>query len=129
MAKIVSFSLDNESLELLENIESMTSFRNRSELIRAALQLLRSESKELKTLSGHLDAILVVAHSEKEEHELFKVQHQFSDIITTQVHNNLHGLCMETFVLHGKAETVSAFVKLLKESKSVRYAKFMVVSD
>lgn len=129
MAKIVSFSLDNKSLELLEKIESITSFRNRSELIRSALQLLLNESKELKKLSGHIDAVLVVSHNQKDEHALLDIQHQFNDIISTQVHNNLHGTCMETFIIHGNAATISAFVKSVKESKAVNYAKFMLVAD
>ncbi len=129
MAKIVSFSLDNESLELLDKIEKITSFKNRSELIRAALQILLNESKNLEELEGHISAILVVTHVERTEYELSRIQHQFNDVISTQIHNNMHGMCMETFILHGNAQTIRSFVRTLKESKAVSYVKLMVVDE
>ncbi|MDO8554013.1 MAG: ribbon-helix-helix protein, CopG family [Candidatus Micrarchaeota archaeon] len=129
MAKILSFSLDRESLELLDKIENVTSFKNRSELIRSALQLLLNDSKELDKMSGYVNAIVVVTHPEYNEENISKITHQYSDLIATHIHNNVHSACMETFIVHGNAVTVSALVKSLKESKAVSYVKLMVVAD
>ena len=129
MAKIVSFSLDKESTELLKNAEKLSTFKNRSDLIRSALHLLINEWKEVDSLKGHVSAIIVVTHSEKNDEEIARINHQFSDVITTQIHNNFHENCMETFILHGKVEIISSFLKTLKQNKSVTHARLMVVAD
>ena len=125
MARILSFSLDNETAHLLDKIERKIEFRNRSELIRSALQLLLREIDNLDELKGHIGAILVVVHNQKQEEIISKLKHQFSDVIITQIHNNLHGQCLELFLLNGRSELIIEFFKQLKKSKSVEYAKLI----
>ena len=127
MAEIISFSLDKESKGIIEKIEKTIEFKNRSELMRRALQLLLHESEELEAMQGHVDGIVVVTHQEKGEREIAEIKHEFNDIITTQVHNNMHEICMETFIVHGNAETVVSFVKKLKQNKAILYTKIILI--
>lgn len=129
MARIVSFSLDKEGLELLDKIEKARDYKNRSKLIRSALQLLLNDLNDLQKMKGHTSAVIVATHSEKSEEELSKLKHSFSDIITTQIHNNLHEICMETFIVHGNANTISSFARFLKESKAISYVKVITVAE
>ncbi len=129
MAKVVSFSLDNESLELLEKVEALEQFGNRSEAIRAALQLLLNELHDVEKLKGHVSAVVVATHSEQLEGEVSKIKHNFSDIVSTHVHNNVHSTCLETFVIHGASERIAKFVKALRSSKAVSHVKLMVAVE
>lgn len=129
MAKVVSFSLDKESLDLLDKIEKSSDYKNRSELIRSALTLLLNESNDLSKMKGHTSAVIVATHNEKSEEDLSKIKHSFNDIITTQIHSNMHELCMETFIVHGNAQTISSFAKALKHSKAISYVKVITVSE
>ncbi len=125
MAKIVSFSLNAQTLGLMDKIEGKFEFKNRSELIRAALQLLLNEVEDIEKIKGHMDAIIAVTHVQGHDSEISRIRHQFNDIVTTQIHNNLHGKCMELFIVHGKGGVIVEFFKALKKSKDVEYAKML----
>ncbi len=129
MAKIVSFSLDRESLGLIQKIESERNFKNRSELIRAALQQLLQETREIRTDGGHIDGVIVVTHRERGEDGISTLVHRYADVITTHVHNNLHELCVETFIVHGNAKTIRQFVGEMRENKEALSTKITIVSE
>ncbi len=126
MARIISISINEGDLETFANAERRLGFANRSELLREGVKHLVAEQRDLEGLNGRVSAVGIVAHGQGGEGEIAEIKHEFEDVISTQVHNNRHGTCLEVFVLEGSAVRVRAFTKALRQSRKVRYAKIVV---
>ncbi|MFH1247389.1 MAG: ribbon-helix-helix protein, CopG family [Candidatus Micrarchaeota archaeon] len=106
MVKIISASLDEETLEQLEALEKNYNFNGRSETIRAAISSLENETKKMSKLQGIIEAAMVVSHAEKETNSIIKLVHQFQLLVQSQVHHHLNEhKCVEVFVIKGEAKT------------------------
>jgi len=116
--EIISLSLDEETLEKIEDIQEKASFNGRSELIRTAIENLHQQAEENHSLEGELNAVIVVRHPHSKEQRIAHISHDFDDIVTTQLHSKLDGEnCLEVFHTHGKAERVIGFYNELEGSK------------
>ena len=125
MAKIMSFSIDEETSEALQYLEKQLNFRNRSDAIRAAVRSLTEEIEQLSTLKGVITSVAVIVHDDSSDSSLEKLKHEFQDIVVTQVHNYFSGKCIEIFVLNGQAKRITSFAKELKNKPKFTYAKLV----
>ncbi len=125
MAKVVSFSLNKEAVNLLSELEKKLGFKNRSELVRSGLQGLLHEFKDLSNLAEKVEAIIAVVHSQDHESEVSELTHEFAGVISTQVHQNLKERCLDLFVVQGSKTTVTEFFLSLKKNKGVLYVKLI----
>ncbi len=124
---IISISLNEKILKEMDRLKEDLGFSGRSEVIRAACRALLSENREREALSGSLNSMIVVVHDQKAEGAVTEIKHDFEDIISTQIHNNLKGgKCLEVFILEGKAERIRQLAKLLQASRKVDYAKLII---
>ena len=64
---IVSVSLPDELIESMTAIQESQGYAGRSDIVRAAIRLLLSDSREKASLAGRVAAILVVTHDESNE--------------------------------------------------------------
>ncbi len=116
MAKIISMSLDEETLDLLDGIQEESDFSGRSEAIRTALRLFIQESESMESVVGRKNSIIITMHQRRDEHKLDKTKHSYENIIKTQIHNNLENdKCMELFILDGESEDIKSMYKELQE--------------
>ncbi|QGA79921.1 CopG family ribbon-helix-helix protein [Candidatus Nanohalobium constans] len=116
--EIISLSLDEETLEKIDEIQEEASFNGRSELIRKAVENLHQEVEDNQSLEGELNAVIVVRHPHKKEERIAHISHDFDDVVTTQLHSKLDGqVCLEVFHTNGKAERVINFYNELEGSK------------
>lgn len=116
--EIISLSLDDETMEKIEDIQENSSFNGRSELFRKAIENLHQEVRSNQNLDGDLNAVLVVRHPHRKEQEIASLAHEYDRVITTQLHSKLDGeKCLEVFHTDGSADEVIEFYNSLEGSK------------
>ncbi|MFB6159027.1 MAG: CopG family ribbon-helix-helix protein [Candidatus Nanohalobium sp.] len=116
--EIISLSIDDETLDKIEEIQEEASFNGRSELIRKAVENLHQETSKREELEGHLNAVIVARHSHDEEYKIAEISHRFDNVITTQLHSKVdREKCLEVFNTDGKASEVIEFYNKLEGSR------------
>ena len=116
--EIISLSMDEATLEKIEEIQREGSFNGRSELIRTAVENLHQEVKDNQKLEGKLNAVVVARHPHHGERKISDIAHEHDSVITTQLHSKLNGdNCLEVFHTNGSAEKVISFYNDLEGSK------------
>jgi CopG family nickel-responsive transcriptional regulator len=116
--EIISLSLDDETLEKIEEIQENSSYNGRSELFRKAIENLHQENSDRESLEGKLNAVIVVRHPHRNEEKISHISHGFDDVVYTQLHSKLDGNnCLEVFHTNGKADRVINFYNELEGSK------------
>jgi len=124
---IVSISLNDTILKEIDRIQNAFGYSGRSEVIRAGARLLISESKEKERLTGDINSILLLIHSQEAENAVSKIKHKFEDVTNTQIHSHLReDKCLEIFVLDGDADRIKEMVNLFQTSRKMDYVKLIV---
>ena len=124
---IVSISLNDTVLKEIDRIQNAFGYSGRSEVIRAGVRLLISESKERDKLTGNINSILLVVHSQEMEGVVTEIKHKFEDITNTQIHSHSReNKCLEVFVLEGDADRIKEMVRLFQTSRKIEYVKLLV---
>ena len=124
---IVSISLNDTILKEIDGIQNALGYSGRSEVIRAGARLLISESKEKERLTGNINSILLLIHSQEAENVVSEIKHRFEDVTKTQIHSHLReNKCLEVFVLDGDADRIKEMVRLLQTSRKMDYVKLIV---
>ncbi len=124
---IVSISLNDTILKEIDRIQNAFGYSGRSEVIRAGARLLISESKEKERLTGNINSILLLIHSQDAENVVSEIKHKFEDVTNTQIHSHLReNKCLEVFVLDGEADRIKEMVRLLQTSRKMDYVKLIV---
>ena len=116
--EVISLSIDDQTLEKIDEIKDKGSFNGRSELIRKAVEGLHQAINDRDKLRGKMSAVIVVRHPHKHEHGISEISHSFDDIVTTQLHSKLSDdKCLEVFHTNGPADEVLNFYNNLQGSK------------
>ncbi len=116
--EVISLSIDDETLDKIEEIQESSSFNGRSELIRKAIENLHQEASDREELEGRLNAVIIARHSHSKEQKIAEISHEFDDILTTQLHSKLsNDKCLEVFHTDGSADKVIEFYNQLEGSK------------
>jgi len=124
--EVISLSIDDQTLEKIDEIKDKGSFNGRSELIRKAVEGLYQDINNRDHLKGTINAVIVVRHPHKHEHGISKISHEFDDIVTTQLHSKLsEDKCLEVFHTNGAAEKVLGFYNRLQGSKHTESANLL----
>ena len=125
---IVSLSFPDNMIEEMNQIQRDGGFAGRSELVRAAIRLLIEDSKQKGTLSGHLNAIVVVTHDEANEAPVTRLKHQFEEIVKTHLHNKLsRNNCVELFLLEGDGRKIGSMVRELQKEDKLKSVKLVQI--
>ncbi len=124
---IISVSLNEKILNQIERIQKEYGYSGRSEVIRASVRNLISDSKETDKLTGHINSILILIHRHDAEDSVSDIKHNFKDITKTQIHSHLEReRCLEIFVLQGDAERVKEMNRLFKTNKKMDIVKLII---
>jgi len=124
---IVSISLNDTILKEIDRIQNAFGYSGRSEVIRAGARLLISESKEKERLTGNINSILLLIHSQEAENVVSEIKHKFEDVTNTQIHSHpREDKCLEIFVLDGDADRIKEMVRLFQTSRKMDYVKLIV---
>lgn len=127
---IISLSLPTELLEELDSTLSNEKSANRSEVVRQTLRSYLTEYKKINELHGNIIATISVLYNKEEKNEeLFKLQHDFSDMITAYLHSHLTETdCLEVMVIKGPSERLKQLIDGLKANKPVKQIKFSIMT-
>jgi CopG family nickel-responsive transcriptional regulator len=81
-------------------------------------------------LKGTVIATISVLYNKEEKNEeLFKLQHEFSDMITAYLHSHLtETSCLEVMVIKGPSSRLTELIDGLKANKPVKQIKFSVMT-
>ena len=127
---IISVSLPKELLRDLDAILGEERYATRSEVLRQAVRMYVSEYKELEKIKGNIIATITVLYEKTEKNEeLFRLQHEFSDMIAAYLHSHLtETSCLEVMVVKGPSKRLKGLIDGLKANKPVKQIKFSVMS-
>jgi metal-responsive CopG/Arc/MetJ family transcriptional regulator len=118
--EIVSISLDKETKQELDRIQSSLGFRSRSKLLRATIGSLMNEYRVLESVKGHVDSVFVVTYREADKHHISDLLHDYEDSIKTVIHQHHVGICLEVLIICADARRVRQLFGVLKKEKGVR---------
>ena len=127
---IISLSLPTELLEELDSVLGERKSATRSEVLRQALRSYLTEYRKLDELKGNVIATISVLYNKEEKNEeLFRLQHEFSDMITAYLHSHLtETSCLEVMVIKGSANRLKELIDGLKANKPVKQIRFSIMT-
>lgn len=126
---IVSISLSDEDLRVLNQLQTEGGFTNRSELLRRALRTLASEVQELDKVSGETSAVLTIVYGKKGKGiESNFLLHRQAQLINALLHSHtVNGECIEVIVVNGPANDVRKLIKKLKTNRKIHTIKVAII--
>ena len=127
---IISLSLPTELLSELDSILGEPKSATRSEVLRQAVRSYINDYKKLGELEGDLIATVSVLYDKQEKNvELYKLQHEFGDMITAYLHSHLtESNCLEVMVIKGPSKRFKQLIDGLKANKPVKQIKFSILT-
>jgi CopG family nickel-responsive transcriptional regulator len=127
---IISVSLPTELLSELDAVLGKQKSATRSEVLRQAVRSYLNEYKKLEELEGDLIATVSVLYGKQEKNvELFKLQHEFGDMITAYLHSHLTETnCLEVMVIKGPSKQFKQLIDGLRANKPVKQIEISVMT-
>ncbi len=124
---VVSVSLTDKNLEVLERIQESLGLTGRSESIRACIRSAESDLREVEDLKGSVEGILIILHDTHHSMRLDNIRHQYKEQVITQIHSHLsNSKCLEIFIVKGKAKDIRALIESVYGVDSFEYVNFVV---
>lgn len=125
MVKIISISLDKETIDKIDFLSDRLKIKSRSEIIRKGVDSFFSEVSELSKLGKSVNATISIVH----EHSvsITKVLHSFREVIISHQHNHFsNGKCLETLIVQGNSNDIKDLYSNLKKLKKIEKVKLVV---
>lgn len=125
--KIISISIDEETLKELDEGLASKQFKGRSEAVRKGLHHLFAEEKQKRDLKGNVEAVLLVLHDAHHTQNIASITHRYQFLIQTQLHNHKpNHQCLELLMLKGNGSEIKKLVSDLQRKKSCKYVKLTI---
>jgi len=125
MAKILSFSLNDETNDALLEIQKTLNFSGRSETMRAAIRALVKENESLSKLKGDVSVVLVLTHAH--QNNIAKLVHKYEGVVVTHIHQHVKERCVEIFLLKGNANKIKEIFQVVSKTKGIIEAKVVII--
>lgn len=126
---IISISLNDQDLQILNHLQSSGGFTNRSELFRQAIRSLANELQEIETISGKVSAVITIVYGKKGKGiESNFLLHRQATLIDALLHSHtVNGECIEVVVVNGPASEVRELVRTLKGNRKIVTVKVAII--
>ena len=123
---VVSVSLDEDSLKVLDRIQKMNELSGRSEAVRVCLRSAEAEVRDRESMKGEVEGVLVVIHASHNEPSLDELKHEFQAVVSTQIHSHLKDQkCLEVFIVRGPSDVVKEMLTRFQRDEKMDYVKFV----
>ena len=86
---IISVSLNEEYTQILDSIQAAYDLKGRSEAIRLSLDAASGEMKELGSLEGTVEGVLIIVRGNHADPWIIQIQARYQEYIKTQMHSHL----------------------------------------
>ncbi len=126
---VISVSVPEKLLELVENSIEEQGFANRSEIVRQALRTFIRESKSLRELEGQIAASITIIYERgARKEQISEIQHSFGSIISTYLHAHIdEDYCIEVIVVNGEAERIRKLVEAFRTNEQINQIKVSIL--
>jgi CopG family nickel-responsive transcriptional regulator len=123
---IVSVSLTDSNIEVLDRIQKTLGLTGRSEAVRVCLRSAESEARDREALKGEVEGVLVVVHTAHGSSALDELRHAYQDVVTTQIHSHLRDQkCLEVYIVSGEGKVVKELIAKFQKDDKIDYVKFV----
>jgi len=123
---VVSISLTDRNLELLERIQESLGLTGRSESIRACIRSAESELVEREGFRGEVDGILAIVHDSHHSLKFDEIRHMYMEQVVTQIHSHLrNNKCLEVFIIKGDAKVIKGMLDAFYGGDNFEHVRFV----
>ncbi|MDR2698541.1 MAG: CopG family transcriptional regulator [Candidatus Methanoplasma sp.] len=123
---IVSISLNDESIEALEDIQEKFGLKGRSEAVRMAIGAAKAEAKVIESLEGMVEGVLIIVKKDHSDPWMNIIQAKHENEIKTQLHSHLKDhKCLEVMVISSEAGRLSSMLKEIHSIGKADYVTFV----
>ena len=123
---IVSISLNDDNLEALEKIQNTYGLSGRSEAVRTAINAALADIREIESLDGSVEGVLVIVRGNHADPWMMLIQAKYEANIKTQLHSPLRDhKCLEVMVISCESSTLSSMLKDIQAEGKADYVKFV----
>ena len=123
---IVSVSLNEEYTQILDSIQAAYDLRGRSEAIRLSLDAAREEIRELGSLEGTVEGVLIIVRGNHADPWIIQIQARYQQYIKTQMHSHLMDQkCLEVMVVSCDGAVLREMMTEIRAQGKAEYVKFV----
>jgi CopG family nickel-responsive transcriptional regulator len=98
---IISISVTEKNLEVMDRMKDVLGLKGRSEAVRACLRASEDEIRGREGLEGEVEGVLIIVHETHSSLNLDLIRHDHQELIQTQIHSHLKNeKCLEVFIVN-----------------------------
>lgn len=125
--KIISISVDDETLKGLDVAGRSIGIKSRSRLLRNALFDALNEYKSLQSVKGHIECVFALSYKSSKRASVFDILHEYSSIIETELHRHGSSSCMVMIFIKSDAKRMRSLFFRLKQEPAVKSIKYILI--
>lgn len=125
--EILSISIDDETLERLNEIQKLLGFKSRSKMLRNAILGMAKEYEALDTLKGNVESVFILTYAEFKKNNISDMLHRFEDAIKTELHQHNSGTCIDVLNINTDAKRMREIFSALKRNKSIYSVTYVII--
>ena len=123
---IISVSLNDEYTQILDSIQAAYDLKGRSEAIRLSLDAASGEMKELGSLEGTVEGVLIIVRGNHADPWIIQIQARYQEYIKTQMHSHLMDhKCLEVMVISCDGAVLREMMTEIRAQGKADYVKFV----
>jgi CopG family nickel-responsive transcriptional regulator len=123
---IVSVSLNDEYTDMLDSIQKAYGLKGRSEAMRASITAAMNEIKEMDSLKGVVEGVLIIVRGNHADPWMIQIQAKYQGVIKTQMHSHLKDQkCLEVMVISCDAKVLESMMADIRAQDKADYVKFV----
>ncbi len=123
---IISVSLNEDNLAALDKIQDTYGLSGRSEAVRASINAALADIRELESMDGEVEGVLIIVRGNHEDPWMIRIQGTYESVIKTQLHSHLRNhKCLEVMVVSCDADTLSRMLREIQAEGKADYVKFV----
>jgi CopG family nickel-responsive transcriptional regulator len=126
--RIVSLSIPQATLNEIDRTVGEVGYPSRSELVRDAVRAFLRERAEVKTLSGHVNGIIILVYNHGCAAKVSEVRHSHMGVFKSFMHADFDGGddCCEVLMFCGDAAKVKESYDALSATLGVKEARLFL---
>jgi CopG family nickel-responsive transcriptional regulator len=123
---VISISLDDESALALETIMGSLGIKSRSEAVRFAISTTETTLKDMESITGDVEGVLIIVHPDHNDSWLSMIQHRYDGCIKTQLHSHLHNRrCLDVMIISSDAGSFRSMMRDIYSAGKSSYTQFV----